>query len=98
MIRATRAFLTRHGRVNWALADQSLVSGANFFPTIVLARYLGIEEFGRFTLVWMAVLFANSLQHAMVNMPMMSIGPKQAAADAPRYYGAVLAPRNLSLV
>jgi O-antigen/teichoic acid export membrane protein len=79
----------RHSRINWALADQSMVSGANFVTTIVLARYLGIEEFGLYALVWMAVLFVNSLQHAMVNMPMMSIGPKQADADLPEYYGAV---------
>ncbi len=91
MIAATRALLARHSRVNWALADQSLVSGANFFTTIVLVRYLGIDEFGRFTLAWMAVLFASSLQHALVNMPMMSIGPKQAEAEAPQYYGAVFA-------
>lgn len=93
-----RTLLTRYSRVNWALADQSMVSGANFVTTIVLARYLGIEEFGRFALVWMAVLFVNSLQHAMVNMAMMSIGPKQAEAGLPAYYGAVFAQQAVFAV
>ena len=37
----------------------------------------------------MAILFAASLQHAVINAPMMSIGPKQSEGDAPAYYGAV---------
>ena len=75
--------LKRHSHVNWALADQAMVSGVYFLTGILLARYLGLEEFGRFTLAWMAVLFANSIQHAMIIAPMMSIGPKQSAAERP---------------
>jgi O-antigen/teichoic acid export membrane protein len=82
--------LGRHSPINWALADQTLVSGVNFLTGILLARYLGIEEFGRYTLVWMSVLFVNSLQHAMINSPMMSIGPKQPDAETPAYYGAII--------
>jgi O-antigen/teichoic acid export membrane protein len=67
-----------------------MVSGVNFLTGILLARYLGLKEFGVFTLVWMAVLFVNGLQFAMICSPMMSIGPKQAADEAPAYYGAVL--------
>ena len=62
----------------------------NFLAGILVARYLGIEEFGRYTLAWMVVLFVNSIQHAAINSPMMSIGPKQAEDDAPAYYGAVI--------
>ena len=67
-----------------------MVSGTNFVTGILLARYLGIEEFGRFTLAWIAVLFVNSIQHAMIVSPMMSIGPKQSEAEAPAYFGAVV--------
>lgn len=86
----SRRLLARYGFVNWALADQALVSGVNFLTGILLARFLGLDGFGRFTLAWMAVQFVNSLQHAMINAPMMSIGPKQAPGDAPAYFGAVL--------
>ncbi|MFQ5958177.1 MAG: lipopolysaccharide biosynthesis protein [Alphaproteobacteria bacterium] len=91
MIQAARHLLARHSHVNWALADQALVSGTNFLTGILLARFLGLEEFGRFTLAWMAVQFVNSIQFALVSAPMMTIGPKQSADETPAYYGAVVA-------
>ncbi len=90
MIQLAARLLARHSHVNWALADQTMVSGVNFLTGIMLARYLGLEEFGRFTLAWMVVLFAASIQHAAINSAMMSIAPKQPEADAPAYYGAVM--------
>ena len=90
MLRQATRLIGRYSRVNWALADQTIVSGVNFVTGILVARYLGIEEFGRFTLAWMVVLFAASIQYAAINSAMMSIGPKQSEADAPGYYGAVM--------
>ena len=90
LIQSAFRLLNRYSHVNWALADQTMVSGINFLTGILLARYLGIEEFGRFTLVWMAILFVNSIHHAMINSPMISIGSKQADSEIPTYYGAVL--------
>jgi len=80
----------RHNHINWVLADQTMVSGVNFITGLLLARYLGIEEFGRFVLAWMSVLFVNSIHHAAINSPMMSIGPKQPKEEAPAYYGAII--------
>ncbi len=82
-------FLKKNSHVNWVLADQGMVSGVNFLTNILFARFLGIEEFGRFTLVWMAVLFVNSIQMAIISAPMMSIGPKQTEEKIAVYYGAV---------
>ena len=90
MIQLADRFLARYSHINWALADQTMVSGVNFLTGILLARYLGLEEFGRFTLAWMAVLFVNSIQHAAINSPMMSIGPKQPEAESSAYYRAVV--------
>ncbi len=85
-----RAARLANGRAPVALFDQALVSGANFATNILLARGLGMREYGVFALAWMVVLFANSLQYAFVVTPMVSIGPKQEEAERPRYYGAVL--------
>ena len=90
MIKLGAWLLGRYSHLNWALVDQTMVSGVNFLTGILLARYLGIEEFGRFTLVWMSVLFVNSIQYAMISSPMMSIGPKQLEVDTPAYYGAII--------
>lgn len=78
------------GRTPAALFDQALVSGANFLTNVILARGFGVREYGVFALAWIAVLFANSLQYALIVTPMMSIGPKQLEQDRRTYYGAVL--------
>ncbi len=77
------------GRELSALGDQALVSGANFATNVILARVLGIREYGAFALSWMAVLFVASLQWAFIVSPMMSVGPKQEEQNRPFYYGAV---------
>ena len=79
------------GKETWALADQALVSGANFLTFVVLARALGVSGFGVFTLSWAVVLLANTLQMALIISPMMSIGPKQDSGSRFRYFGAVTA-------
>jgi O-antigen/teichoic acid export membrane protein len=79
-----------HGREAWALADQSVVSATNFLTNVILARFMGLREFGVFALAWMSVLFVNSIQYALVISPMMSVGPKQNKEARPAYYGAVL--------
>ena len=77
MIHLATRLLTRYSQINWALADQAMVSGVNFLTAILLARYLGIEEFGRFALAWMVVLFIVNIQYAMIIAPMMSIDPEK---------------------
>jgi len=79
-----------HGREPSALFDQALVSGSNFLTNVILARALGVSEYGVFALIWACVLIANSLQWAFVVTPMMSVGPKQEEGDRPAYFGVVL--------
>jgi len=71
------------GREIWALADQGIVSGTSFLTNLMLARFMGLHEFGIFVLAWMSVLFVNSLQTSLIIAPMMSIGPKQEEKDRP---------------
>src|SRR5580698_11588362 len=78
------------GREAWALADQAIVSASNFLNNVMLARFMGLREFGIFVLAWMSVMFVNSLQTALIVSPMMSIGPKQEEKDRPSYFGAVV--------
>lgn len=70
--------------------DQGILSLVNFLVSILIVRFLGIEAFGIYTLLWMSVLFLQSLQTAMIITPMMSIGPKQTDKDKSRYIGVVI--------
>jgi O-antigen/teichoic acid export membrane protein len=73
----------------WALADQIVVSGSNFLTNILLARILGIEEFGRYVLAWTIVLFVQGLQYSAVSSTMLSIGSKQEPEAARSYFGSM---------
>ena len=87
-------YLTKHLRTErslpWTLADQMLVSGGNFLTAVLLARHLGLSEFGVFALVWMAVQFAGGIQHALITSPLMSIGAKRTGWDDEAHLGALL--------
>lgn len=54
---------------SWGLADQMLISFTNFATMVLLARGLGPAAFGTFTLVYGAMLFANSFQSALIIQP-----------------------------
>ncbi len=84
------ALLHRYRHFNLALADQVMVSGANFLTGILLARFLGISGFGEYTLVWSLFLFAYSLQEAFIIVPAMSIAPKLEGEERRLVFGSVL--------
>lgn len=87
--RVTR-LIRRYEHINWALADQAVVSGASFLTTVLVARLFGKEDFGRFVLAWMGVFLVQALQVAVIAAPMMNIGSKQSVDQRPAYLGAVL--------
>lgn len=60
----------------WIIADQILVSGLNFFTGILLARFLGVEQYGQFVILYAVLLYANTIQFALVLAPMLSILPQ----------------------
>lgn len=63
------------------LGDQAVVSGSQFLTTVVLVRALGLEAFGVFSLLWLAVMLALGLQQALVSQPVMAIAPKKDRDD-----------------
>ena len=80
--------LKRSTEVQIVLVDQALVSGTNFLSGVILARALGPDQFGVFTLAWTGILFAISLHFSAITAPMMSIGPKEQDSQ-PLYYSKV---------
>ncbi|MCV9935358.1 lipopolysaccharide biosynthesis protein [Boseaceae bacterium BT-24-1] len=72
-----------------SFSDQALCSACNFLTTILLARALGLEAFGIYTMVWLALYLAMSLQLGLIVSPMMSIGTKEQGAEAEAYYTVV---------
>jgi O-antigen/teichoic acid export membrane protein len=79
----------RYTRVGWAIADQMLVSGASFGTTLLVARFLGKEEFGRFVLAWLAVWIVQNLQIALITTPITTFAMREPRERQPAYFGAI---------
>lgn len=54
--------------------DQAIVSGSNFIMGILVARFLGIEQFGIFGFIYLIYLFGLGLQQAFFVIPLYSLG------------------------
>ncbi len=78
------------GRGPIALADQMMVSAANFAGGIVLVRGLGLTEFGKYSIAYSLLLFANALQMSFVASPMLNIGPLLAREEKARFVNGML--------
>lgn len=85
----------RFGRVGWAIADQMLVSGASFVTTLLIARFLGKEEFGRYVLASLAIWIVQNIQIAMITTPVTTFAMREPADRQPAYFGAVCAQQAL---
>ncbi|WP_299678499.1 lipopolysaccharide biosynthesis protein [uncultured Tenacibaculum sp.] len=67
---------SKEGKTSWAFLDQALVSGTNFLSNILLAKYLGIEEFGVYVIIVLGMLLFTLIFQSLVTIPMMNITPK----------------------
>ncbi len=85
------AVTQRVSQLNWVLLDQALVSGSNFVVGLLLVRYMGLEQYGQYVLLWMGVQFAMSIQNALILSPMLSIAPKLHPTQRRTYYSATFA-------
>lgn len=75
----------------FAYSDQAVVSGTNFLVGIMLARALGMDSYGTFVLGWMAVLFASSIQQAIILNPLYTLLPKKEESNKPQFKGGIVA-------
>jgi O-antigen/teichoic acid export membrane protein len=62
------------GRSAKTIADQIMVSGSNFLTGIILVRGLGLVAFGKFTVAYVILLLANSIQLSFISSPMITLG------------------------
>jgi O-antigen/teichoic acid export membrane protein len=75
-VRWHSSLYSRLARNQWMLADQAMVSGMNFLTTTLLARMLGVHDFGVFSVFFVVLQYLNSIQLALVVSPMMSLAPQ----------------------
>ena len=78
--------------------DQALVSGSNFLTGVLLARVLGLDVFGYYSLSWVLVLVMNNLQISLVVAPMMSLYPLQKDEETRFFLGAIVLQQMVFLI
>ena len=69
----------------WGLADQALISVANFLTMVLLARALSPTGLGSFVIVYTGLLFAATLQAAMITRPHNILGAALQGDDYVRH-------------
>lgn len=62
------------------------MSASNFLTGILLVRGLGLHVFGEFTVGYVILLFANSLQLSFVSAPMVTLAPQCGSPEEKRSY------------
>jgi O-antigen/teichoic acid export membrane protein len=71
-------------RTLWAVCDQCIVSGGNFFTNLILVRNLAPVDFGTYALILNAILFFNSVHQALVTYPVCVRGARAGAGQLGR--------------
>jgi|GEM_PF-1068320 O-antigen/teichoic acid export membrane protein len=84
------------GRSSMALADQILISGSNFATNIVLVRGLGLSEYGKYSIAYLFLLYANALQMSFVASPMLSIAPLMSGKEKRQFVDGMLTVQLLA--
>jgi len=88
----------KYADVHIALADQALISGVNFITAILLARFLGLNEFGVYALAFLGVELLHTFQHSLIIAPMMSLLPQIDESDRRQYLDALIVGQLLFAV
>ncbi len=72
--------------VVFSTGDQGLLSLSNFVVNILLARYLSIESYGFFSVIFAYFLFFSGFQNALVLEPVSVFGPAKYKSIIKEYF------------
>lgn len=73
----------------FAVLDQGLISGSNFLLGILLARWIGAEQYGAYALAFAMFILVSIVYQALVLEPMTVFGPS-VYHTAPKQYLGIL--------
>jgi O-antigen/teichoic acid export membrane protein len=65
----------------WLLGDQALVSGFNFATSVMLARMLGLHNYGLFSVFYIVLQYGASVQNGLLLSPLLSLTPQLPPED-----------------
>lgn len=72
-------------RISFSLLDQGLYSGSNFIVNILLVRWLSIENYGAFGIIFTTFLILSSFYNALLLEPMSVLGAGRFGREREEY-------------
>lgn len=72
------------------MLDHVVVSGSRFLLSILIARALGLEDFGIYSLLWTIVTLAAAMQVPVIITPLMQIGPRVVHQRQAEFFATAL--------
>lgn len=73
-----------------AFVDQGIISGLNFVTFLMLARWLPTDMFGAYVLAFSALMFVQTVQHALLTRAHNVLGARKTGADYESFSRTVL--------
>ena len=74
----------------FAVLDQGLISGSNFLLGILLARWIGAEQYGAYALAFAMFILVSIVYQSLVLEPMTVFGPSVYHAAPKQYLGILV--------
>ncbi len=74
----------------FAIVDQGLISGSNFILGILLARWLGPDQYGAYALAFAIFVLLSLVYQSLLLEPMSVFGPSEYRKRLPGYAGTLL--------
>jgi O-antigen/teichoic acid export membrane protein len=74
----------------FAVLDQGLISGSNFLLGILLARWIGAEQYGAYALAFAIFILVSIVYQSLVLEPMTVFGPSVYHAVPKKYLGILV--------
>jgi len=79
------------------IIDQAIVSATNFITALLLARFLGIYEFGVYSILFIALILIDTFHHSLFSAPMMTLAQGIIGSqDQSAYFNSVYTVQTIS--
>jgi O-antigen/teichoic acid export membrane protein len=85
-------------RSGFSLFDQGLLSGSSFVLNILLARWVGSDEYGAFAVCFSGFLFLSGFHNVLAIEPMTVLGSSQYSGRLPGYFISQLKAHGLIVI
>lgn len=83
---------------NTVFIDQAVVSGSRFLMTLIIARCLGVSEYGVYVILWSYILFIASIQTPLIINPLMTMCAKKKNRNEGKLFSFFLIFQSLFTV